>query len=370
MSTEKPRPQEQPTQEEIFKEYQKQASDFAAGILSSRSGYGSYRHFDGIFHESFRLVMGSSRIRSNLYFEPPGIPYLYDLELAFHLLRHYRRGWGTSSLRFFIENLLGSPASYEPPALWVLFWALAKAEHNFLYRYVPFWSNEERLTGHLVSQMIERLEEFSDHWNSLSRASEPPISCKVSYIDTATARSESLTGADLGLIIHANFPGQEEFLKVARFQAKKAESNGKARIDLDQAQILLQAEKLSYYLYYHPFQKTSWSLAPTVRRVSAYKEEIEKAIEESHKASTKKRKITIDTHDHGCDLATFITFALADLTADHGVPAEDGPQAVRMLMAQAPPLLSRVLIVTLGHGEPLVLNWEELLREYIGFGEG
>ena len=125
-------------------------------------------------------------------------------------MRHFFGRNMRSNPRVFIEELLATPTSYNPKGVWALFWALAKAEHNFLHKYVPYWSHEERLTGHLVSQLIDRLEEFGDAWATLNESTEPKATCRIWYADTATGRREATTGADLGLIVQAKFRDQDE----------------------------------------------------------------------------------------------------------------------------------------------------------------
>jgi hypothetical protein len=71
--------------------------------------------------------------------------------------------------------------------------------------------------------------------------------CRIHYVDTATASREAITGADLGLIIQAQLPRQQEYFKAARFQSKKVSKSGSARIDLDQAEKLIAAKNYGYY---------------------------------------------------------------------------------------------------------------------------
>ena len=208
-----------------YEEYLDIASGFLSDTLHSRAGFAAFRHFEGIQRDTVRLIARSSFFSNRQQHEP----FLFhDPDYYFHYM--LRRG----SFPFFSHSL-SSPASYDPPAVWALFWALARAEHEFLYQFVPFWSNEERLTGHLVSQVFERIREFGTHWTSLDLSSKEESFLRISYADTATARREGITGADLGLVVHGRFSSREEFFKVARFQAKKADRN-KTQIRLDQTQ--------------------------------------------------------------------------------------------------------------------------------------
>ena len=225
--------------------------------------------------------------------------------------------------RSFFDQILASPSSYEPSSLWALFWALAQAEHEFLSRYVPFWSHEERLTGHLVSQIVERLEDFAPYWASLSGApeSESENHCRIFYADTATARRESLTGADFGLVIQARFGKQQpEYFKVARFQAKKVEKSGSALIDFDQVEALLNRPDVGYFIFYHFHDLKKWSLPPTVLSAGHFKSRLEELrVERARIKGPELGKESKSVQDTGYDFATFLTFALADPASEHGL---------------------------------------------------
>lgn len=118
-----------------FLQQTSKAYEFAQKYLHTRTGFGALSHFHKIGFESMLLAVNSSFYKGS---KPHFLMIKYDL-------------------RSFIKDDLTKPNSYDPPTLWALFWALAKAEHNFLSRYIPHWSNEERLTGHFVSQIIERI---------------------------------------------------------------------------------------------------------------------------------------------------------------------------------------------------------------------
>jgi hypothetical protein len=336
-------------------EYVQIASEIAQGPIRSRVGYGAFRHFGGVFRDSIDVVLESS------YFSPRSrdgsLPiFAFDPEFL-----HFfgRRHWMTP--RAFVENVLGVPASYDPAPMWALFWSLAKAEHDFLQRYVSYWSHEERLTGHLVSQLVERLESFGPHWRALNAESGVESFCRIWYADTATARREAITGADLGLIVQAKFGNQSEFFKAARFQAKKVGRSGNARVDLDQVETMLQHhDKLGYYLFYHPLDTNSWTLPPTVRLASDFRHDLDEYRKKPRHSSA---EITKQVNGNGFDLAMFITFALADAGADHGVLASTANEAISVLMSGGAP--SRVLVVTLGEGTTPV-TWNAALGEWIG----
>ncbi len=345
-------PSEQKGGSEDREGYAGLAAEIADPQLRSRVGFGAFHHFDEVFRETIRLVLESAT------FMPPTdsaatpwmfAPWMDDPEF-WHL---FGRRFHWRPQRSLIRRLLYQPRNYDPAALWALFWALAKAEYQFLVRYLPFWSHEERLTGHLVAETITRIEDFATHWNVLSPGSE----LGIWYADTAAHRQESETGADLGLIIHGRFAGSEEFFKVARFQAKKAGTTGIARIDFHQAKALLRRRNLGYYLFYHAEESEGWHLCPTVVPAGYF---------EANPEGSDQRDLRV--RDTGYDFATFITFALADQVSSHGVLAQNQTEAVRILMAAQGnlPSPSRVLTITLGTrpGTPPV-DWTSAFSEYV-----
>jgi len=352
---------EAPTQRPEFTHLTSAAQDLVHGTLRGRTGFGAFRHFENIFRESLQVVLESSFLvhpKENGW--PPFMAY--DPELWHFFGRRMR-----SNPRVFIEGLLTAPTSYNPKAVWALFWALSKAEHHFLHKYIPYWSHEERLTGHLVSQLIERLEEFGDDWATLNESAESKSTCRIWYADTATGRREATTGADLGLIVQAKFRDQDEFFKVIRFQAKKVGRSGNARIDLDQVAALIQRDHLGYYLFYHPLLKNSWSLAPTVRAARDFENHLTEAQkQQQQKLRRPLGETSAQVQQNGLDLAMFITFAVADPASEHGVLASDAREAVSVLMSGDIPNPSRVLVVTLGEG-PTPVQWDETMHEWIGF---
>jgi hypothetical protein len=150
-----------------YSTYVQLATDIFDQFSRGRTGFGAFRHFSNIFRETARLVLESGFLASP---QKQDIPLWFLDEEWLHF--HFRKGYPTSH-KHFINQILSSPSSYDPPCLWALFWAMAKAEHEFLIRYVPFWSHEERLTGHLISQLVERIESFSSYWTSLNDTSYP-----------------------------------------------------------------------------------------------------------------------------------------------------------------------------------------------------
>src|ERR1041384_1496303 len=335
--------------------------------IRSRAGFGAFRHFHDVCRNSIALAVESGFFAGSVE-RITSLPFI-DEELLFYLSKGRWRY--QPKHRHFFERVLSTPSSFSPTCLWSLFWAVAQAEHEFMARYVPYWSHEERLPVHLVAQLLNRLEDFAPYWAALDGSGQPEdrAHCRIHYVDTATARRESLTGADLGLIVQVRLPRQQEYFKAARFQAKKAGKTGKAQIDLTQAETLLEKEGLGYYLIYHYLDPQRWTLPPTVLSANYFEHNVE--AQRKNKPTQKELGTEyIGVTSSGYDFATFITFALADQASDHGLFAPTAEDAVRALMATnlALPQLSRVVVVTLG-AQATDVNWDRLFVEYIGRGD-
>ncbi|HAU37799.1 MAG TPA: hypothetical protein DCX07_08795 [Phycisphaerales bacterium] len=333
------------------------AREIAEAPSRSRYGFGALRHYDDIFRHTLELVVESgvfARVGS-----PFGMPEWFFDGPFFH--RRFGRGYPHPS-GFFVE-LLGSPGCFAPEPLWALFWAMAAAEHEFVTRFVPYWSHEERLTGHLVSLMVNRLETLASSWHELCAGSSDAREsrCSIYYADTATARRESTTGADLGIIVHANLFGREEFFKVVRLQAKKVGASGQARIDLDQAKAMLGRKGLGYYMLYHAWEESGWNLAPTIVSASRFEDDIKKAQEQ--KSSRTLGEVSAEGRSAGFDFASFITFALMDEGSEQGVLVRDPCSAGHVIMGGTP-APSRVLVITLG-GSAVPIDWDDVFGEYV-----
>ena len=324
--------------------------------LNSRGGLGAYRHYEGLFQDTARLAWESGLLRAAVPFGGSQHPHLFmDW---WHMLR------SGGATRFLFRDILAHPSSYEPRALWALYWALAQAEHDFLYKFAPLWSNEERLTGHLLSQVVMQLDNFGPVWRDLAgTASSEPL-CRITYIDTAAAGQEKYTGGDLGLVVHGRYSPGNEFFKAAVLQTKKADWSCGCRVDLAQADKLLQRESLGYYLLYHPYDKTCWCPTPTVHPAHLVKSDVAAAAKSTQKTVQKSMK------SNGWDFAAFVTFGLADPASDIGVCAASPADVAKAVMtgcivskssndsqsSEGAVQPSRVLIITLGQGAS-TLDW-------------
>jgi hypothetical protein len=346
--------------------YRNLAAAIADPAIQSRIGFGAFGKYSTLFERTHRLIT-----KSSLLAPPNGAPYWsIDPDFLHFAMRH-----GQFHHAHFIRHLM-TPDVYYPQCIWALFWALAKAEHNFAIRFLPFWSHEERLTGHFISQLCERISEFECRWADLDSSETKKSWLDVWYADTATGNREKETGADLGLIINGQYAGDREFFKAARFQVKKVPSNNTAIIDLDQTQALLRTENLGYYLFYHAQDRNEWRRPPSVAPAHEFANHVrtaEEAIKEGKRLPKNQELGTqsvnnVDSESY--DFAAFLTFALADPGSECGVMTQSKNESVRVLMnggPGGPP--SRVIVISLG--KPIDRpEWLHALGEYVRIPKG
>lgn len=339
------------------------AAAIANPAMQSRVGFGTFRKHRQLFEQSHRLIARSSLLAPPDAAIHPMWPL--DPEYLHFALRH-----GEYNHSHFFRYLT-SPRVFQPRCVWALFWALVKSEHQFARRFLPFWSHEERLTGHFISQICERIDEFAVHWSSLAGDDPKRSWLDIWYADTATANLEKVTGADLGLIVHGQYAGDEEFYKVARFQVKKVPSSNTARIDLSQTKALLQSEGLGYYLFFHGQDRQDWRRPPTAAPASAFEPNLKRAEQARAEGKSARRELgeeNIQNVDNSSfDFATFVTFAFADPAADFGAFARSKSEAVRLLMGGGPP--TRLAVISLG-APVQPTDWLHEMAEYIRIPRG
>jgi len=115
----------------------------------------------------------------------------------------------------------------------MLFKAFVYAEARFISNYIPQNSNEERLTGHLISEYSSALGVIQKAFHEKARQIyTEDLSLEFSYVDLSSYNREKITGADFGIMFHINLPDYPEEVRTAIFQAKKLLKVG-ATIDLN-----------------------------------------------------------------------------------------------------------------------------------------
>lgn len=144
------------------------------------------------------------------------------------------------------------PFGFLPPPIDVLFEAFAVSEYIVSRDYYPFKSHEERLTGHLVSELRNGLYIVSETFNRITQnLFGELVPLQFRYYDLSAQSQEKVTGADLGIIFYINWPYLEEpFCKLAIFQAKKVDERA-ATIEVNQLNDINRfAGDAGFYLFY------------------------------------------------------------------------------------------------------------------------
>lgn len=170
-----------------------------------------------------------------------------------------------------IRGLLQTPY-LENGALDILLKALIRAETRLVSRFIPQQSNEERLTGHFVSEIGGAIDlarpEFKHH--TVARYSQAyPLD--FLYFDASKGgKLENSSGADFGLIVNIDLPDMPRRIKGFLFQAKRI--NGSTQIKLDQFTKLVETGKAAAnYIFYDMNLKSALSpLAITCKNLEPF----------------------------------------------------------------------------------------------------
>lgn len=109
------------------------------------------------------------------------------------------------------------------PLLDIAFEAFARAEARLGMRFIPQNSNEERLTGHLISEMEAAIHLVSDSFTakSMERYGEAKQIDFAYYDLSRGGHVEKETGGDLGLILSVDLPDRPKLVSYAAIQAKR-----------------------------------------------------------------------------------------------------------------------------------------------------
>lgn len=137
------------------------------------------------------------------------------------------------------------------PLLDIAFQAFARAEIRLGLRFVPQRSHEERLTGHLISELEAAIQMCSEAFTTeaVKRYSQP-LHMDFVYSDLSRGgHFEKTTGGDFGLIFVIDLPDRPKLVRFAAFQAKRLE--GSTLIDKFQFETLSKNFQASAaYLFY------------------------------------------------------------------------------------------------------------------------
>ncbi|MFH2074198.1 MAG: hypothetical protein ABIJ57_02450, partial [Pseudomonadota bacterium] len=146
-----------------------------------------------------------------------------------HPFCHQHRGNG----RNLISLIVSSQVQYNP-LLDILQKAILRAEIRFISRFILQRSNEERLTGNLVSELDAAIFLAKPIFRQIAKEryhSEQDFD--FFYYDLSKGgKVEKQTGADLGFIVIIDLPDHPFTVRSVVFQAKKC--NSTVAIDIDQ----------------------------------------------------------------------------------------------------------------------------------------
>ncbi len=191
----------------------------------------------------------------------------------------------------------------------LLFKALIRSEIRFIHRFIPQRSHEERLTGHLISEMSNSIELIKDLFR-LASVEEYGVEKEIDffYLDMSKGgKLESHTGADLAICFSLDLPDYPKTYKSFVFQAKKMDFI--SQLDVAQYDKLVNNfPDNSAYLFYDTNCKTLNCPFVLAANVSPISENAEKAEEKLQKS------FSIDINDmySGSPLSYFIIFELLE----------------------------------------------------------
>jgi hypothetical protein len=185
---------------------------------------------------------------------------LYDGLLP---VRHWNAG------PFLARLLLNESAMYPSPLYQLLFKSFVAAEGKFIRNYIPQNSHEERLTGHLVSELENGLFILHDSFEETAASIYgKPVPLNFYYADLSSNSQEKHTGADLGFIFYVNLPDLPKHIRIAAIQAKKAGPSS-AVIDAGQLDTISRVYgDDAYYMFYDMTDRMS----PMMRKAQDIKE--------------------------------------------------------------------------------------------------
>lgn len=149
-----------------------------------------------------------------------------------------------------VQSLFADGLGFHP-MLDIVFSAVARAESRFSLRFVPQRSNEERLTGNLISEIEAAFFLVRNTFTEMAiqRYGEAREIDFVYYDLSRGGKIEKQTGADLGIILSIDLPDLPPLVRYAAFQAKKLDgSSSIPKIQFDT--LLNQFGDAAAYLFY------------------------------------------------------------------------------------------------------------------------
>lgn len=220
--------------------------------------------------------------------------------------------------------------------VWALYWSIVVAQQRFSTLFAAQESHEERLTGHLLSEIFAAQEQVTDDIRATAEAvmmtMGPGLASIVQmrldemnvefvYGDLSIKRQERLTGADFGLIVRkAAADGGHRYAPI-RFQAKCVPTSGKANLlrkdNPKQQYEALERSCCGHYIYYAKNGAGYGPIIPLVQSASSLREQYSLS--------------NVDTFKGSVDLATFMLDLLLN---DQVLAAHSMAEALRIILAE------------------------------------
>lgn len=219
--------------------------------------------------------------------------------------------------------------------VWAFYWSIVVAQQRFSTLFAAQESHEERLTGHLLSEIFAASETIEEDIRTtagtVADGMGPALAgviaqrldeMKVEFVygDLSIKRQEQLTGADFGLIVQkATSDGDHRYVPI-RFQAKCVPPSGKANLlrkeEPRQQYEALERSQCGYYVYYAKNGNGYGPIIPLVQSASSLRHD---------------RLSNVDTFKGSVDLATFFLDLLLD---DHILSAPSIEEALQIILAE------------------------------------
>lgn len=193
--------------------------------------------------------------------------------LCDHPFCHRHRGNG----RNLISSLISSQLQQNP--LFDIFQkAILRAEIRFISRFILQRSNEERLTGNLVSELDAAIFLAKPIFRKLSQERyDAERDIDFFYYDLSRGgKVEKQTGADLGFVVVVDLPDYPFMVRSVVFQAKKCDST--ASIDIKQLRKIQETtgNKSAYLFYDMDFRSLASPIVIDTSKLSSKADESEK----------------------------------------------------------------------------------------------
>jgi hypothetical protein len=179
----------------------------------------------------------------------------YGLERSTEMYRywHHRhpRFWGHDAGWCKLAEHIFERGLQFHPLLDIAFAAFARAEARLGIRFIPQRSNEERLTGHLISEIEAAIHLCRSEFQrvSLERYGKG-LDIDFAYEDLSKGgHFEKTTGSDLAIVLVIDLPDRPKLVRMAAIQAKKLSDS--SQIQKPQlTTIQNEFGKDAYYLFY------------------------------------------------------------------------------------------------------------------------